>query len=88
MDTASLLDLDLLWLPPFSLVSTPRFHPWHVPPTGDQNAKEVIMKAFDDFTLENGATRIIPGSHNWDSTRRPSQDASTIPAVCPAGSVV
>lgn len=34
-----------------------------------------------------GATRIIPGSHNWDSERRGRPD-ETIPALCPEGGVV
>jgi ectoine hydroxylase-related dioxygenase (phytanoyl-CoA dioxygenase family) len=46
-----------------------------------------IMVAFDPYTAENGATRIIPGSHLWGSDRKPTEE-ETIPAVCPAGSVV
>ncbi|KAF2432123.1 phytanoyl-CoA dioxygenase [Tothia fuscella] len=46
-----------------------------------------IIAAFDDFTPENGSTRIIPGSHKWTSDRT-GQQAETISAVCPAGSVV
>ena len=43
--------------------------------------------ALDDFTEDNGATRIIPASHKWESGRR-GQDHEAIPAVCPAGSAV
>lgn len=46
-----------------------------------------IIVAFDDFTADNGATCIIPGSHKWVSNRR-GQHSETIPAVMPAGSVV
>ncbi|KAL1966010.1 hypothetical protein VTN77DRAFT_4950 [Rasamsonia byssochlamydoides] len=43
--------------------------------------------AIDDFTADNGATRMVPGSHLWDSKRRPTMEES-IPMVCPAGSVI
>ncbi|MDJ0362586.1 phytanoyl-CoA dioxygenase family protein [Rhodococcus sp. H29-C3] len=41
--------------------------------------------ALRDFTAENGATRVIPGSHLWDPQRQPT-DAEAIPAVMKAGS--
>ncbi len=43
--------------------------------------------AIDDFTEENGATVIIPASHEWGDDRAP-QRTETIPAIMPAGSVV
>jgi ectoine hydroxylase-related dioxygenase (phytanoyl-CoA dioxygenase family) len=46
-----------------------------------------IMAAFDAYTAANGATRIIPGSHLWDSERR-GKPEDTIPAICPEGGVV
>lgn len=44
--------------------------------------------AIDDFTEENGATVIVPGSHSWPDGRTPSQGDRQIKAVMPAGSVV
>lgn len=46
-----------------------------------------VRVAFDEFTSENGATRVIPGSHLWGADRQP-KDSETIPMVCPAGSAV
>lgn len=43
--------------------------------------------AIDDFTEDNGATVIIPGSHHWGDDRF-AQRSEAIPAVMPAGSVI
>ncbi|MFP6836589.1 MAG: phytanoyl-CoA dioxygenase family protein [Pseudomonadales bacterium] len=43
--------------------------------------------AFDDFTEDNGATEIVPGSHLWADEPRPSADDAT-PVRMPAGSVL
>ena len=45
-----------------------------------------VMWAFDDFTVENGATRLYPGSHR--SIERPPESAPVVRAVMPAGSVM
>jgi len=47
------------------------------------------MWALDDFTEENGPTRLIPGSHRWGD-RWPTDDEEqrAVHAVMPAGSVV
>ena len=44
--------------------------------------------AIDDFTADNGATELIPGSHRWGDERPAPDDARTRSLVMPAGSVV
>ena len=45
--------------------------------------------AIDDFTEENGATVIIPGSHKWaDERPTPMSDSNQVPVVMPAGSML
>jgi ectoine hydroxylase-related dioxygenase (phytanoyl-CoA dioxygenase family) len=46
------------------------------------------MWALDDFTTANGATRIVPGSHKWESGRWPAGSDPVIQAEMPAGSVI
>jgi ectoine hydroxylase-related dioxygenase (phytanoyl-CoA dioxygenase family) len=45
------------------------------------------MWAISDFTEENGATRLAPGSHQWDDARAP-ETAELVCADMPAGSVL
>ncbi|HEX4491415.1 MAG TPA: phytanoyl-CoA dioxygenase family protein [Acidimicrobiia bacterium] len=52
--------------------------------------------AFVDFTRENGATRVVPGSHRWEDRTRPAMEQVLAPppleaaayAEMPAGSAV
>lgn len=45
------------------------------------------MVALDEYTTTNGSTVIVPGSHKWDSERRPDRSEAT-PVTMPAGSIV
>lgn len=61
-----------------SIYPLPRPHP------------EVVLNsmwAFDDFTADNGATRVVPGSHMW-TDRKPIDPDETVTITMPAGSVL
>lgn len=45
------------------------------------------MVSLDDFTADNGATTVIPGSHLWSDDRIPKRE-KMIPVLMPAGSMV
>jgi ectoine hydroxylase-related dioxygenase (phytanoyl-CoA dioxygenase family) len=59
---------------------------WPVPRSWGETVVNSIW-ALDDFTEENGATRLVPGSHRWPDGRTPG-DEVTVPATMPAGSVL
>ncbi len=44
------------------------------------------MFALSDFTAENGATRVVPGSHLWSDYSRQAVDVEITQALMPAGS--
>jgi len=46
------------------------------------------MWALDDFTIPNGATHVVPGSHKWTGDRRPGAGDEVLQAVMPAGSLM
>lgn len=62
------------------------FYPWPRPRTA-LGAATII--AVDDFTEDNGATVVLPGSHLWDD-HYPTEDeiAAAVKAVMPAGSML
>jgi ectoine hydroxylase-related dioxygenase (phytanoyl-CoA dioxygenase family) len=48
----------------------------------------VAIWALTDFTSDNGATRLVPGSHRCDRRPAKGEQADTVEAVMPAGSVL
>ncbi len=59
--------------------------PYLPQPHGDVQVASVL--ALVDFTAENGATRVAPGSHLWDRGRT-AEPQELVPAEMPAGSAV
>ncbi len=58
----------------------------HVPrPHGELQVASMI--ALEPFRVDNGATRLVPGSHRWPRARRP-EEHEIADAVMPAGSAV
>jgi len=71
--------------------STQRLHrdeeAWsHMPKERPQVSVEALV-AVNDFIIENGATRVVPGSHRWESDHAPEPHEITH-AVMKAGSGV
>lgn len=62
------------------------FYPW---PRPRRALGVATIVAVDEFTADNGATRVIPGSHRWDD-RIPTdaEEAGAIPAVMAPGSML
>jgi ectoine hydroxylase-related dioxygenase (phytanoyl-CoA dioxygenase family) len=60
---------------------------WNLVPRPHPELQLASLVALVDFRVENGATRIAPGSHRWDRSRMPTE-AEMADAVMPAGSVV
>lgn len=56
-------------------------------PTGPEACVNFLI-AFTDFTEENGATRVIPGSNHWDDFEDRGTPEDTIPAEMQAGDVL
>lgn len=94
--------LDATLLPNFllSTLQSIRLHPgetcqpWHtddafypVPRPRTKLAISTIW-ALEDFTEENGATQVIPGSHLWANEHPDEKSHHVVPVVMPAGSVV
>ncbi|RLA01578.1 MAG: phytanoyl-CoA dioxygenase family protein, partial [Gammaproteobacteria bacterium] len=60
------------------------FYPMRIPNVEFQMS---AMWALDDFTLENGATRVVPGSHHSRKVEGINED-EVVQAVMPKGSVL
>ena len=61
------------------------FYPW---PRPRPPLSAATVFAVDDFTVDNGATLAIPGSHTWGEERFPTAQDRTIAATMPAGSCI
>ena len=57
-----------------------------LPHPSERNLTCTAFWALGDFTAENGATRLVPGSHRWDDERKP-RESEAVQAVMPKGSV-
>lgn len=60
---------------------------WNDVPRPHDVLQVASMIALCDFSEENGATRLIPGSHRWPVDRSP-EEHETVAAVMPAGAAV
>ncbi len=60
---------------------------WPYIPHGGPPLSIEALVALSDFTVENGATQVVPGSHLWESGRRP-EPHEIGHAVMKAGSAV
>jgi ectoine hydroxylase-related dioxygenase (phytanoyl-CoA dioxygenase family) len=100
-DVLALVDRTLL---PSCLLSTEqsiRLYPgeqaqrWHtddafyfIPRPRAMTLALTVIWAIEDFTADNGATQLIPGSHRWAMELPDAHDHEVVPAVMPAGSAL
>lgn len=74
---AQVLHRDQVMYPVFDLLG----------PTGPECTMNFLI-ALTDFTEENGATRVIPGSHKWPDYTQVGHSDMTIPALPKAGDAI
>jgi hypothetical protein len=60
---------------------------WNLVPEPKPELQLASVIALVDFTADNGATRVFPGSHLWEAGRYPANDEAVI-AGMPAGSAI
>ncbi|HEY5171487.1 MAG TPA: phytanoyl-CoA dioxygenase family protein [Acidimicrobiia bacterium] len=60
---------------------------WNLVPEPKPELQVASVIALVDFTADNGATRVIPGSHRWEAGRYPTNDEA-VAAEMPAGSAI
>jgi ectoine hydroxylase-related dioxygenase (phytanoyl-CoA dioxygenase family) len=60
---------------------------WKFLPSPHPEIELASIVALRDFTPENGATVLVPGSHRWDAERRPQENEIAY-AEMPAGAAV
>ena len=61
---------------------------WPAAAGGDNEVTVTAIFALTDFTEENGATVIAPGSHRWPGATPPVNPEDTCRAVMPAGAAL
>jgi ectoine hydroxylase-related dioxygenase (phytanoyl-CoA dioxygenase family) len=100
-DVIALLDRVLLPNYLLSTFQSIRLHPgeveqaWHtddafylVPRPHHLPLAVSVIWAIEDFTVDNGATEVIPGSHLWGQDHPDTRDIEPVPAAMPAGSAI
>ena len=100
-DVISLLDRTLLSNYLLSTAQSIRLYPgeraqsWHTDDPFYLSARPhrmplaiSVIWAIDDFTADNGATEVIPGSHTWGMEHPDTRDVDPVVAVMPAGSAL
>ncbi len=60
---------------------------WNLVPEPKPEVQLASVIALVDFTADNGATRVFPGSHRWEAGRYPTDDEAVV-AEMPAGSAI
>jgi ectoine hydroxylase-related dioxygenase (phytanoyl-CoA dioxygenase family) len=61
---------------------------YHTPRPHTHPLAVSVIWAIEDFTADNGATELIPGSQRWADDHPDDRRAPAIPAVMPAGSAL
>ncbi len=60
---------------------------WNLVPEPKPELQLASVIALVDFTAANGATRVFPGSHQWEAGRYPTNEEAVV-ADMPAGSAI